>query len=151
MHRHRGRRHHRAVSEPVGETEPTYQVLCIDDDPGNLRLLRRVLSTRTDIRLLLAEGGVEGLLIAETTVPDLILLDAVMPDIAGLEVARRLMASSATARTPVVVVSGFLNDERRTEMESVGVSGFLEKPWTVTGLLQLVESLLPTRPDPAGV
>ena len=128
---------------------PTYQVLCIDDDPGNLRLIRRVLAPRTDIRLMLAEGGVEGLLIAESTVPDLILLDAVMPDLAGIEVARRLSESAATAASRVVVVSGHLSQERRDAMSAVGVSGFLDKPWTVQQLIDLVTTNLPEKPRPA--
>ena len=129
----------------VPDDVPTYQVLCIDDDPANLRLIRRVLASRTDIRLLLAEGGMEGLLIAETTAPNLVLLDAVMPDLAGIEVARRLFGSPVTAMTPVVVVSGQMTDERRREMAAIGVTEFLDKPWTVAQLLEVVGRFLPAR------
>ena len=60
---------------------------------------------------------------------DLLLLDLQLPGLHGVELLRKLRASSKTATLPVVVMSGVYKGERyRSAMQELGVSAFLEKP-----------------------
>src|SRR5687767_8321173 len=52
-----------------------------------------------------AATGRDALRLARTR-PDAVLLDVRLPDVGGFDVCRRLRADPATARTPVVMLSG---------------------------------------------
>ena len=67
----------------------TPQVLVVDDDPRNRKLLEEYLSgAGYDVRL--ASDGRTALAMAAERPPDLVLLDVMMPDLSGLEVCREL-------------------------------------------------------------
>ncbi len=57
------------------------QVLIIDDQKTNLKILSDIL--RQDVDITLAQSGAQGLRKAIEFQPDLILLDVLMPDIDG--------------------------------------------------------------------
>ncbi|WP_246034802.1 HD-GYP domain-containing protein [Azoarcus indigens] len=78
-------------------------ILCVDDEPGNLDLMRAILGK--DYRLVCANGGESALSAAEKHRPALILLDVEMPGMDGYQVARRLKAQAATADIPVIFVT----------------------------------------------
>lgn len=65
-------------------------ILCVDDEPANLEVLRRVLGA--EHRLAFARTGAEALVAAAKHAPSLILLDIEMPGIDGYETCRRLKA-----------------------------------------------------------
>lgn len=79
------------------------KILCVDDEPINLGLLRSVL--QDDYKLVYARSGAEALQAVSKHRPALILLDVVMPDMSGYEVSRRLRQSAAGRRIPVIFVS----------------------------------------------
>jgi CheY-like chemotaxis protein len=56
-------------------------ILCVDDEPGNLRLLERTLGT-SDYLVLKANDGQEALDIIGSRDVDLVLTDVMMPGIA---------------------------------------------------------------------
>jgi len=78
-------------------------ILCVDDEPGNLDLMRAVLGK--DYRLICANGGDAALLAAEKHRPALILLDVEMPGMDGYEVAGKLKELPATAHIPIIFVT----------------------------------------------
>jgi DNA-binding response OmpR family regulator/curved DNA-binding protein CbpA len=79
---------------------------------------------------------------------DLLLLDLQIPGLHGVELLRKLRASSRTATLPVVVMSGVYKGERyRTAMQELGVSAFLEKPFTPTQLQAAIDQGLKTSPE----
>ena len=61
--------------------------------------------------------------------PDLVLLDVRLPDFSGFEVCRRLRADPATARTPVLFLSGGVcGSGEQAEGLDAGADGFLVGP-----------------------
>jgi CheY-like chemotaxis protein len=60
-------------------------LLCIEDNPANLRLIERILARRPDIRLLTASAPGLGLELALAHRPALILLDINLPDMDGYD------------------------------------------------------------------
>ncbi len=101
-------------------------ILCVDDEPANLGLIRNVL--QEDHHLVFARSGVEALQAAEKHRPSLLLLDVEMPDLSGYEVARRLKNNPQTAHTPIIFVTS-LNSEVDEEagFEAGGVD-YITKP-----------------------
>ncbi|MCG5510939.1 PAS domain-containing hybrid sensor histidine kinase/response regulator [Ectothiorhodospira lacustris] len=116
------------------------KVLYVEDNPANLRLVRRMLVHRPGIRLLEAVDGQSGLARAGAERPGLILLDLGLPDIHGFEVLRRLRADRGTAGIPVVAVSADAGELRVTEALERGFYTYIEKPFRLEVLDELLSA-----------
>ena len=71
---------------------------------------------------------------------DLVVTDFNMPGLSGLEVAREL--ARVRPGLPVVITSGYINEELQAGARSAGVRHLLYKPNTVDELCQSIERLL---------
>ena len=80
-------------------------LLCVDDNPGNLKLIELYMSRRPDIHLLTAVDGKSGLEIAWVSRPEVIVTDINLPDMSGFKVLETLRADPATTRIPVIALS----------------------------------------------
>jgi CheY-like chemotaxis protein len=121
---------------------PARTVLYIEDNPSNLRLVERVLSSRKEIQLITAMHGSLGLELAEKHRPDLILLDLNLPDMVGEEVLKRLRVTPGLEKTPLVIVSADAIPSKVARFLSVGASAYLTKPFDVRNLLGVIDDLL---------
>ena len=122
-------------------------VLYIEDNPSNLRLVERVLASRSHIRLITAMQGSLGLELAEKHRPDLILLDVNLPDMQGEEVHRRLRANPTLRDIPLVVVSADAIPVQVDRFVRLGAHQYMTKPFDVEHLRSVVDECL--RRDPA--
>src|SRR5215831_4457322 len=80
-------------------------------------------------------------------VPDLILADVVMPEKNGYEVCEAIKANPATARVPVVLLSGTFEPFDRDRAERLGCDAIVSKPFDSQQLLRQVEALLSRPPE----
>jgi CheY-like chemotaxis protein len=119
-------------------------ILCIEDNPDNMLLLKRVLQS-SGYCLLQAKNGLDGVNLAEAEDVDLILLDINLPDIDGYEVTRRLRASQkqALAQTPIIVISANALKGDAQKALAAGCNLYLTKPIDIHELSEQVESYLP--------
>ncbi len=120
-------------------------ILYIEDNPDNMRLVQRALESR-GYRLLQAKNGLVGVQMAESEPVDLILLDINLPDIDGYEVARRLRASSKRelASTPIIAVTAnALKGDAEKALEA-GCDVYMSKPINIRELWARVEAFVPT-------
>ena len=120
-------------------------ILYIEDNPDNMRLVQRALESR-GYRLLQAKNGLTGVQMAESESVDLILLDINLPDIDGYEVARRLRASSKRqlALTPIIAVTAnALKGDAEKALEA-GCDVYMSKPINIRELWARVEAFVPT-------
>jgi len=130
------------TGRPLDAPTPTHTLLCIDDNPANLKMIDRLLATRPDIRLLSAMQGGLGVDLARTHRPDVILLDLGLPDTSGHEVLRRLRAEPSTNGIPVIVVSANASEHEIESMLAAGARAHMEKPIDVRRLRALLDDLL---------
>ena len=120
-------------------------ILYIEDNPDNMRLVQRALESR-GYRLLQAKNGLDGVSIAENEQVDLILLDINLPDIDGYEVARRLRNSSKRTlmSTPIIAVTAnALKGDAERALEA-GCDVYMSKPINIRELWARVEAFVPT-------
>jgi CheY-like chemotaxis protein len=89
--------------------------------------------------------------IAGGEIPDLILADVVMPEKNGYEVCEAIKANPATARVPVVLLSGTFEPFDRDRAERLGCDAIVSKPFDSQQLLRQVEALLARPPAEAPV
>lgn len=75
---------------------------------------------------------------------DLVILDLSVPDgMGGKEASEKLRALNPDAR--IVISSGFTNDPMLTDYASFGLSGVLAKPYRITEIKALLETMIPPR------
>jgi signal transduction histidine kinase/CheY-like chemotaxis protein len=92
----------------------TADVLIVDDDVENRRLMARTIRERK-LQVREAGNGVEALACVEKQIPGLILLDLVMPEMDGITFLGHLRKSPQFSRVPVTVITSkdLTEDERR--------------------------------------
>ena len=114
------------------------QVLVVEDNARNTRLLRDVLLA-LGYRTLEASTGGEALSLAAEHRPAVVLMDIRLPDMDGLEALRRLRVDERTASIPVLAVTAQAMKGDRERFTEAGFDGYLSKPVDVDELLAAVE------------
>jgi FixJ family two-component response regulator len=118
----------------VTDENPT--VFLVDDDPGVLRALTRLL--RAAGRQVRAFGSAQDFLAAhDPAMPGCVVLDLSMPGLNGLELQTALEASGC--RRPIVFVSGHGDVPSSVRAMKAGAVDFLTKPVSAEDLLAAVE------------
>jgi len=119
-------------------------ILCIEDNPHNMLLMKRILEASGYV-LFQSNTGLDGIRIAETENVGVILLDINLPDIDGYEVIRRLRSSQKTgpASIPIIVLSAnaLVGDDQKAL--SVGCNMYLTKPVDIQDLRDAVNKYVP--------
>jgi CheY-like chemotaxis protein len=127
------------VSQSVSEQLPALStgilVLCIDDDPEVIDLLRRYLIPE-GYSVKSASSGDEGMQLAEELHPAVITLDIMMPEKDGWQVLRELKSNPATKDIPVIIHSIV---ENRPLALSLGALEVVTKPSDPKKILDIVE------------
>lgn len=99
-------------------------VLVVDDDPGMLDLLERLLA-RDGYRVATASSGEEGIELTRSLRPQAVVLDVLMPHLDGWAVLSTLKNDDGTRAIPVIVLT-MLDD---SEMAfALGAAEFMTKP-----------------------
>lgn len=108
-----------------------YQILIVDDDPRQLKILTgNLIEFNPLYKLLIATNGKAGYEIAQKNKPDLILMDWQMPGMNGLEAIKLLKQDEETKSIPVIVVTGTHNEvEKLKEVLDAGAIDFISKPF----------------------
>ena len=98
-----------------------HDVLVIDDDPNDLRLIEKILKQHGQFNAILAEGGRKGWEAINNNAPDAIILDIFMPDMDGFTILEKLREDSSLRDIPVLVVSGGgLTNEQQKQLTDYG-------------------------------
>lgn len=122
---------------------PTDQkILLIDDSAMLLSFVKEVLEEQ-GYQVAMAETGDAGLKLSHSENPALILLDFVLPDMKGDEVCRKLLEDPATAKIPVLYVSGLGSELAQERPELPNIIGLLSKPFTSETLISAIRKHLP--------
>ncbi|HSJ48597.1 MAG TPA: PAS domain S-box protein [Gammaproteobacteria bacterium] len=117
-------------------------VLCIEDNPANQRLVRKVLDGNAGLTLLEAQTGEQGIELACEHHPDLILLDLGLPGIDGFETLRQLRADARTRDIPVVAVTANAMPRDIERGREAGFDDYLTKPIEVARFHAVVDRWL---------
>lgn len=116
-------------------------ILCVDDEPINLSLLKAILVPH-GYRVVYAQDGQEALekLLGEPI--DLVLLDLMMPDMDGFEVCRWIKSNEEYSNIPIIMLTAHAAKENRIKGIEAGAEEFLAKPFDKAEVLARVSMLL---------
>lgn len=104
----------------------TRPILCIDDEPSNLALVKQSLMDH--YRLVFARNGHEGLEAVKKHNPALILLDVEMPGVNGFDVIRQLKSDPLYRSTPVIFVTSLNQEFDEQKGFDAGAVDYITKP-----------------------
>jgi CheY-like chemotaxis protein len=129
----------------TGVVDATFNVLSIEDNSSNFRLIEAILQHRPNIKLEGVTQGSVGLDLARQHHFDLILLDLHLPDITGYEVLCRLRGSPQTCDIPIVVISADATATQIKRLLDARANFYLTKPLDVKEILQTIATVLKER------
>jgi DNA-binding response OmpR family regulator len=113
-------------------------VLVVDDDPTVAEVVGTYLE-RAGFGVLTATTGATALDAVSTHAPDLVLLDLMLPDLDGLEVCRRIRA---TSHTPIIMLTALGEEVDRVLGLEVGADDYVTKPFSPRELVLRAQSVL---------
>jgi two-component system, OmpR family, response regulator VicR len=124
-------------------------ILCIEDEPEMIDLIRLILGRR-GFKVTGAAGGKAGLQAVRDELPDLVLLDLMMPDMDGWEVYQQMKAEELTRQIPVIVVTARAQSiDKVLGIHIAKVDDYIAKPFSPQELLTSVEKVLARKKDPS--
>jgi PAS domain S-box-containing protein len=116
-------------------------VLLVDDDPHVRRVAEEMLK-RLGLMVLTADHGKKGVEIfrAKEGEIDCVLLDLTMPGMGGEETFQAMREVRPDVR--VILSSGYDEQEVTRQFAGMGLSGFIQKPYTVVKLQEVLDQVL---------
>jgi DNA-binding response OmpR family regulator len=116
------------------------KVLVVEDDPDILNALNIALaSAGFDVDVLLTGKDI---LKNQFVRPDVFIIDKQLPDVDGLEICRFLHSKPNYSSIPIIVISA--SPRMKKKALEAGASGFIEKPFVVKELLDVIKDTLHT-------
>jgi len=118
-------------------------ILLVDDDPDMLTALQAVLDG-TGATIKTASDGNAAVEAAAAFDPDLIVLDAMLPKRSGFLVLEKLKGPNKKKgqRPLIIMITGNTGKRHQTWAESLGVDGYINKPFRMERLVERMEQLL---------
>ena len=116
-------------------------ILCVDDEPANLKLLENILVPR-GYEVVSAANGEDALKKIKTQTIDLVLLDLMMPGMDGLQVSRKIKDAKKYRKIPIVMLTAYTGVETYMKTLSNEVFAYLQKPFATEELVRIVRAAL---------
>lgn len=118
---------------------PKSKICVIDDEVDQADLCAEFLSDDSEVRTFYNAETALYEVVNKGFRPGVIITDLKMPGMDGLQLVEALKKESID--TPVIMVSGFLEKNHTLKGIDLGISNFLEKPFDISKLKELVEKV----------
>ena len=127
----------------MAEEDAKYKMLIVDDDADVLASMKLALED-TGHTVLTAADGLKALEVAAAEDPDIVVLDLMLPRRGGFQVLQKLKGHpSMKGKRPLVcMVTGNEGMRHKEFAEQNGVDDYLNKPFAMGTLLEIVEGFL---------
>jgi CheY-like chemotaxis protein len=120
------------------------EVLVIDDDSDDLRLIGKILNDDGRYKATMAEGGRMGWdILSSGKPPHAVILDLFMPEIDGFKILENMQASPQLREIPVIVISGMdITPEQKNQLNESGKRLLSKGSFTEKELLTSIQRSL---------
>lgn len=117
------------------------RLLIVDDEETlTFSLYQTFINAPIECEVVTAASGEEALKRFFRSPFDLVITDLAMPGISGLEVLEKVKAQSPD--TQVIIITAYGSDEREEEAYNSGADFYIEKPFDIRELKNLVIKML---------
>jgi response regulator RpfG family c-di-GMP phosphodiesterase len=117
------------------------RILCVDDEPVNLKLFDALLIPQ-GFDVLHAHSGRQALEMIQEQKVDLVLLDIMMPEMNGYDVCRKIKEEQSHANIPVIMITSLRIKKERIKGIEAGAEEFIYKPINPEEVLARIKMLL---------
>lgn len=117
-------------------------LLCIEDNPSNLKLVDVIIQLTENISMISAHSGELGLEMAKDQNPDIILLDLNLPGMDGHEVLKEFQQLEQTRRTPIMALTASASKNDIKKGLEAGFFRYMTKPLDIKEFLQNITDSL---------
>jgi CheY-like chemotaxis protein len=137
------------MMETIGADKGAFEILLVEDSPGDVRLTREALKdAKVHVNLHVAPDGMEAMAFlkregqyAGAPRPDMILLDLNLPRKDGREVLAEIKESPTLQCIPVIILTTSKSDEDVLRSYRLRANCYISKPVDLDGFLKVVKSI----------
>lgn len=120
----------------------TAPLILVVEDYDDAREMYVEYLTFTGFRVESATNGLEAIEMTQRLRPDLVLMDLALPKLDGWEATRRLKSDPATARIPVIALTGHALAGHAERAREAGCDSFITKPCVPDELVAEISRVL---------
>ena len=132
------------IPSPAVGLQRLHAVLCVDDNPVNLKLLARMLQRDAQLQVHTCQDSHQALQQALEVRPSIILLDINMPGLDGYQLLTLFRQHPALAMVPVVAVTADAMKHDVDRGRDAGFADYLTKPLELGALRRMLGDHLHT-------
>ncbi len=127
--------------EPVTRIDNYQRSILLVDDEDSIREPTEVVLTRKGFTVTGAVNGKQALELFRTDPGqfDLIVTDQSMPILSGTDLAKEIR--NLKSDVPIILSTGQLGIEDIKEYTDIGITGFIQKPWTAKELIEQIQTI----------
>lgn len=118
------------------------KTILVVEDSGSFRMVIKVNLERAGYQVIEAVNGLAACQLLDGRTIDLVVSDLNMPDMDGLSFVRHLRASPYQDR-PVIMLTTVSQTEKQAEVQELGLSAWISKPFQPSQLIDTVHQLCP--------
>lgn len=132
-----------AESNQAKPRSDVFNILLVEDNENILNFLAEQLSHSFVVTT--AHNGVDALEKIKANQPDLILTDIMMPEMDGMELCSAVKSDMSMSHIPLVFITAKNDLESKIQGLQNGAEAYVEKPFSIKYLRQLISSILDNR------
>lgn len=121
------------------------RILVVDDEPGNVKILERLLRGSGFKNIASTNDGLTSLELYKTYQPDIVLLDIKMPNFSGFDVMDALSSENQHDYLPILVLTAQMDHSTRLKALKAGAKDFIQKPFDMAEILARIQNILEVR------
>lgn len=124
----------------TSESDSAISVLLVDDEES-IREVTRMILSKKGFHVDSASDGEEALSQYSSNPQkyDLIITDLSMPNLSGPDLAKEIRIQDT--EVPIILSTGELGIEDKNEYRDIGITSFIQKPWSIEEMIKLIEEI----------
>ncbi len=126
---------------PMDRASPRRGVVLLVEDHADTRLMYAEFLSMT-FEVVTAADGNDALEMLQTAPPDLVITDLSLPGLDGFQLISRIRSEPATARLPIICLSGYGGHAHEQRAREAGSDRVLQKPCMPDALTAIALDLL---------
>ena len=145
-----GREYAESITQPVRLADKQYvgvHILLAEDNKAN-QLVAKELLARANIRVDIAENGMEAVLAVREKDYSLVLMDVQMPEMDGIEATKIIRREHPGRDLPIIALTAHAMNEDRQICLDAGMDDYVRKPIDRKELFEAIDRWLPVEGTP---